>query len=78
MGARKLAGEVAVREANPKHLILRTSWVYAADGTNFLRTMLRLAESRDEVRVVADQQRLPDRRRRHRERDRARPSGRYE
>ena len=54
-GRSKLAGEVAVRQANPKHLILRTSWVYDSAGTNFLRTMLRLAESRDEVRVVADQ-----------------------
>lgn len=54
-GRTKLAGEVAVREANPRHLILRTSWVYDALGTNFLRTMLRLAETRDEVRIVADQ-----------------------
>ena len=58
-GRTKLAGEIAVREANPKHLILRTSWVYDAAGANFLRTMLRLAESRDEVRIVADQQGCP-------------------
>jgi dTDP-4-dehydrorhamnose reductase len=54
-GRSKLAGEVAVRAANPKHLILRTSWVYGAFGAGFLQTMLRQAESRDTVRVVADQ-----------------------
>ena len=54
-GRSKLAGEVAVRQANPRHLVLRTSWVYDSAGTNFLLTMLRLAECRDEVCVVADQ-----------------------
>jgi dTDP-4-dehydrorhamnose reductase len=58
-GRTKLAGEIGVREANPQHLILRTSWVYDAQGTNFVRTMLRLAESLDEVRVVADQHGCP-------------------
>lgn len=54
-GRSKLMGEVAVAAATENHAILRTSWVYAASGTNFLRTMLRLAETRDEVRVVSDQ-----------------------
>lgn len=58
-GRTKLAGEVAVRSVNANHLILRTSWVYDAAGTNFLRTMLGLAETRDEVRIVADQQGCP-------------------
>ncbi|MGP9813718.1 dTDP-4-dehydrorhamnose reductase [Rhodopseudomonas sp. NSM] len=54
-GASKLAGERAVAGANPDHAILRTAWVYSPFGKNFVRTMLTLAQSREEVSVVCDQ-----------------------
>ncbi|MBV1733588.1 MAG: dTDP-4-dehydrorhamnose reductase, partial [Hydrogenophaga sp.] len=54
-GRSKLMGEIALRQACPKHLILRTSWVFGAHGQNFAKTMLRLARERSELRVVSDQ-----------------------
>jgi dTDP-4-dehydrorhamnose reductase len=54
-GRSKLEGETLVAKATPNHAILRTAWVYSPYGANFLKTMLRLAESRDSLNVVADQ-----------------------
>lgn len=54
-GATKLEGEQLIAAANPRHLIFRTSWVYAARGGNFAKTMLRLAQERDKLTVINDQ-----------------------
>jgi dTDP-4-dehydrorhamnose reductase len=54
-GRSKLAGEERVRAENQEHLILRTAWVYSPFGQNFVKTMIRLAETREVVTVVADQ-----------------------
>lgn len=54
-GETKLAGEIAVQKHCPKHLIFRTSWVYAGKGNNFAKTMLRLAKDREELSIINDQ-----------------------
>jgi dTDP-4-dehydrorhamnose reductase len=54
-GRSKLEGEKLLRQIHDRHLIFRTSWVYSTRGTNFLKTMLRLAAERETIRVVSDQ-----------------------
>jgi dTDP-4-dehydrorhamnose reductase len=54
-GRSKLQGEQAIRASGCRHLMLRTSWVYAARGGNFAKTMLRLAAEREQLKVIADQ-----------------------
>jgi dTDP-4-dehydrorhamnose reductase len=54
-GASKLAGERALEQVGGSHFVFRTSWIYGTRGHNFLRTMLRLAEERPELRIVSDQ-----------------------
>lgn len=54
-GLSKLKGEEHITNLNPKHYIIRTSWLYAAEGANFVNTMLRLGKERNELSVVADQ-----------------------
>ena len=54
-GASKLKGEVEIQKTVKEYFIIRTSWLYSEYGTNFMKTMLRLAETRDEINVVSDQ-----------------------
>jgi dTDP-4-dehydrorhamnose reductase len=54
-GKTKLGGDRAIEQSGADHLIFRTSWVYSARGNNFMKTMLRLAKSKTELKIVADQ-----------------------
>lgn len=58
-GRSKWEGDEAVRRLLPRHLLLRVSWVYGVEGQNFVKTILRLAREREELRVVADQHGCP-------------------
>jgi dTDP-4-dehydrorhamnose reductase len=59
-GRTKLKGETGIADVSAEHLILRLSWVYGNDGANFYKTMLRLAQDRPRLRVVADQWGVPN------------------
>ena len=54
-GASKLQGEIEIKQILETYFILRTSWLYSEHGANFMKTMLKLAETRDEISVVSDQ-----------------------
>jgi dTDP-4-dehydrorhamnose reductase len=58
-GETKRAGEIALEQANPRHLIFRTSWVYATRGANFAKTMLRLAGEKETLSIINDQHGAP-------------------
>ncbi|MBD0823355.1 dTDP-4-dehydrorhamnose reductase [Aestuariibaculum marinum] len=58
-GASKLQGEIEIQNILEEHFIIRTSWLYSEHGHNFMKTMLRLAEIRDEISVVSDQMGTP-------------------
>jgi dTDP-4-dehydrorhamnose reductase len=58
-GRSKLEGEIAIKEANPRHVILRTSWIFSPTGRNFVKTMLAQAAEQSQVRVVDDQRGSP-------------------
>lgn len=58
-GVSKAAGEDAIRGILPQHVILRTSWIYGPNGNNFFQTMMRLAETRPSLNVVADERSCP-------------------
>ena len=59
-GRSKLAGETSVAVANPRHFIVRASWLFGVGGKNFVETMLRLGDEQPEVLVVSRPGRLPD------------------
>jgi dTDP-4-dehydrorhamnose reductase len=58
-GHSKYLGEEAIRDSQAKHFILRTSWVYGLHGHNFIKTIFRLANEREQLRIVADQHGAP-------------------
>lgn len=58
-GETKRAGEIALEQSNPRHLIFRTSWVYATRGANFAKTMLRLAGEKESLSIINDQHGAP-------------------